>query len=153
KELTDNALDESGQARIGELPDGQYFVENDGGGIDPDEVARLFSIARPLVSTKLLRFPTRGALGNGLRVGAGAVLASGGTLSVVARNRRLELKPEFDGTTTIVSATDVAFPTGTRVEIGFGPALVKDHWTLDWAQLACRLAQGKVYAGRSSPHW
>jgi len=153
KELTDNALDESGQARIGELPDGRYFVENDGGGIDPDEVARLFSIARPLVSTKLLRLPTRGALGNGLRVVAGAVLASGGTLSVVTRNRRLELKPEYDGTTTVVSATDVAFPAGTRVEIGFGPALVKDHWTLDWAQLACRLAQGKVYAGRSSPHW
>jgi hypothetical protein len=153
KELTDNALDESGQARIGELPDGRYFVENDGGGIDPDEVARLFSVARPLVSTKLLRLPTRGALGNGLRVVAGAVLASGGTLSVVTRNRRLELKPEYDGTTTLVSATDVAFPAGARVEIGFGPALVKDHWTLDWAQLACRLAQGKVYAGRSSPHW
>jgi len=153
KELTDNALDESGQARIGELPDGRYFVENDGGGIDPNEVARLFSIARPLVSTKLLRLPTRGALGNGLRVVAGAVLASGGTLSVVTRNRRLELKPEFDGTTTVVSATDVAFPAGTRVEIGFGPALAKDHWTLDWARLACRLAQGKVYAGRSSPHW
>jgi hypothetical protein len=153
KELTDNALDESGQARIGELPDGRYFVENDGAGIDPDEVARLFSIARPLVSTKLLRLPTRGALGNGLRVVAGAVLASGGTLTVITRNRRLELKPEFDGATTVVSATDVAFPAGTRVEIGFGPALVKDHWTLDWARLACRLAQGKVYAGRSSPHW
>jgi hypothetical protein len=153
KELTDNALDESGQARIGELPDGRYFVENDGGGIDPDEVARLLSVARPLVSTKLLRLPTRGALGNGLRVVAGAVLASGGTLTVTTRNRRLELKPEYDGTTSVVSATDVAFPAGTRVEIGFGSALVKDHWTLDWARLACRLAQGKVYAGRSSPHW
>jgi hypothetical protein len=100
-----------------------------------------------------LRLPTRGALGNGLRVVAGAVLASGGRLSVVTRNRRLELKPEYDGTTTVVSATDVAFPAGARVEIGFGPALVKDRWTLDWAQLACRLAQGKVYVGRSSPHW
>jgi hypothetical protein len=44
------------------LPDGAgYFVEDAGGGIDPAEVARLFSIARPLVSTKLLRLPTRGA--------------------------------------------------------------------------------------------
>jgi hypothetical protein len=44
---------------------------DDGGGIDgtPEEIARLFSIARPMVSTKLLRLPTRGALGNGLRVG------------------------------------------------------------------------------------
>ena len=71
------------------LPDGGYFVEDDGGGIDgtPEEIARLFSIARPMVSTKLLRLPTRGALGNGLRVVAGAVLASDGFLVVTTRNR------------------------------------------------------------------
>jgi hypothetical protein len=153
KELTDNALDESGQARVGMLPDGGYFVEDHGAGIDPDEVARLFSIGRPLVSTKLLRLPTRGALGNGLRVVAGAVLASGGALSVTTRNRRLVLRPEFDGTTTVVSATEVDFPTGTRVEISLVKVLLPDAAALGWAQLACGLARGKVYAGRSSPHW
>src|SRR5215471_665376 len=51
KELTDNGLDEAGKACVGILGDGGYFVEDDGAGIDPDEVARLFSIARPLVST------------------------------------------------------------------------------------------------------
>jgi len=153
KELADNALDEAGKARVGMLGDGGYFVEDDGGGIDPDEVARLFSIARPLVSTKLLRLPIRGALGNGLRVVAGAVLASGGTLSVTTRNRRLVLKPEFDGTTTVVGATEVEFPIGTRLEISLGPALPADPAALAWAQLACDLARGKVYAGRSSPWW
>jgi hypothetical protein len=154
KEVTDNALDECGQARVGVLPDdGGFFVEDDGGGIDPDEVARLFSIARPLVSTKLLRLPTRGALGNGLRVVAGAVLASGGTLAVTTRNRRIELRPEVDGTTTVVHVTEVEFPTGTRVEISFGPALPASYQTLSWAQLACDLARGKTYAGRSSPWW
>jgi hypothetical protein len=154
KELADNALDEAGKARVGQLPDGAgYFVEDDGGGIDPDEVARLFFIARPLVSTKLLRLPIRGALGNGLRVVAGAVLASGGTLSVTTRNHRLVLKPEVDGTTTVVDTTEVAFPTGTRVEIKFGPALPADPAALAWAQLACGLARGSVYAGRSSPWW
>ena len=89
-ELADNALDEAGNARVGQLPDGAgYFIEDAGGAIDPDEVARLFSISRPLVSTKLLRLPIRGALGNGLRVVAGAVLASGGTLSVITLNRRI----------------------------------------------------------------
>ena len=38
-----------------------------------------------MVSTKLLRLPSRGALGNGLRVVAGAVLASEGSLVVMAR--------------------------------------------------------------------
>src|SRR5262249_4365173 len=155
KELTDNALDEGGQVRVGKLPNGGYFVEDDGGGIDgtPAEIARLFSISRPLVSTKLLRLPTRGALGNGLRVVAGAVLASAGTLTVVTRNRRIKLKPDYDGTTKVLHETKVYFPTGTRIEISFGPALSDDYQALHWAQLACRLAQGKVYIGRSSPWW
>ena len=154
KEITDNALDEGGKASVGALPNGGgYFVEDSGRGIDPDDVARLFSIARPLVSTKLLRLPSRGALGNGLRVVAGAVLASGGRLTVITRNRRIELKPEYDGTTKVLRTTAVDFPTGTRVEISFGPALPNDHWTLSWARFACCLAQGKVYAGRSSPWW
>jgi hypothetical protein len=155
KELADNGLDEGGRVRIGELPGGRYFVEDNGPGIDgtPAEIARLFCISRPLVSTKLLRLPTRGALGNGLRVVAGAVLASGGKLTVITRNRRIELKPEFNGTTTVVSATEVEFPTGTRIELSFGPALPADHQTLHWARLACQLARGKVYTGRSSPWW
>jgi hypothetical protein len=155
KEITDNALDESGQVRVGTLPGGGYFVEDHGGGISgtPAEIARLFSIARPLVSTKLLRLPTRGALGNGLRVVAGAVLASGGTLTVVTRDRRIELAPTFDGTTKVLRVMQVAFAIGTRIEITFGPALPTDRWTLNWAQLACRLTQGKSYAGKSSPWW
>jgi hypothetical protein len=75
KELTDNALDSGAAARVGRLHEG-YFVEDDGPGLDgsPNEIAALFSIRRPLISSKLLRLPTRGALGNGLRVVAGAVL-------------------------------------------------------------------------------
>lgn len=61
KELVDNGLDTGARVRVGEVERG-YFVEDDGGGIDPDEVARLFSIARPMMSTKLWRLPTRGAL-------------------------------------------------------------------------------------------
>jgi len=156
KELADNALDEGGQVRVGKLPNGGgYFIEDGGGGIDgaPADVARLFSISRPLVSTKLLRLPTRGALGNGLRVVAGAVLASSGTLTVITRNRRMELRPEHDGTTKVLKATKADFPLGTRIEISFGPALPKDQWALNWAQTACRMAEGKTYAGRSSPWW
>ena len=70
KELADNGLDSGANVRVGKV-DGGYFVEDDGSGIDPDDVARLFSIARPMMSSKLWRLPTRGALGNGLRVVAG----------------------------------------------------------------------------------
>jgi hypothetical protein len=68
--LADNGLDSGANVRVGKV-DGGYFVEDDGSGIDPDDVARLFSIARPMMSSKLWRLPTRGALGNGLRVVAG----------------------------------------------------------------------------------
>jgi hypothetical protein len=156
KELADNGLDEGGKARIGDLPGGGYFVEDDGGGIDgtPEEIARLFSIARPMVSTKLLRLPTRGALGNGLRVVAGAVLASEGTLVVITRNRRIVLRPERDGSTSVIDVKLVDFPVGTRVEINFGAAIPGEHCAMLWAQMACRLARyGQTYQGKSSPWW
>ena len=59
KELVDNALDACGACRLGELPGGGYVVEDDGPGIGgiADEVGRLFSIRRPLTSSKLLSLP------------------------------------------------------------------------------------------------
>jgi hypothetical protein len=157
KELTDNGFDAGGNSvHVGRLPDGGgYFVEDNGDGIDgtPEDIARLFSIARPMISTKLLRLPTRGALGNGLRVVAGAVLAGDGFLAVITGNRRIELRPERDGTTTVVSAEPVDFPVGTRIEIGFGPAIPEDANALYWAVVATEMAQGQSYAGKSSPWW
>jgi Topoisomerase 6 subunit A/Spo11, Toprim domain len=158
KELVDNALDEGGKVDFGYLAENEnsFFVEDTGRGIDgtPEQIGALFSISRPLISTKLLRLPTRGALGNGLRVVAGAVLASDGRLVVKTRDRRLELRPERDGTTTVVRATKVKFPVGTRIEITFGAAIPCDGATLAWAHTASRMApHGSTYAGRSSPFW
>jgi hypothetical protein len=156
KELADNALDAGAQVHIGQLPGGGYFVEDSGDGIEgqPEEIARLFSIARPMISTKLLRLPTRGALGNGLRVVAGAVLASEGFLVIITRNRRIELRPERDGSTTVVTVTPVDFPVGTRVEIGLGPAIPEDEDALRWATIAKSMAKGQSsYQGKSSPWW
>jgi hypothetical protein len=154
KELADNGLDEKAKVRVGILPGAVYYVEDDGPGIDPEKVAQLFSISRPMQSSKLLRLPTRGALGNGLRVVAGAVLASEGTLVVTTRGRRMTLRPERNGTTAIVHTEPVSFPRGTRVEITLGPALPKDPNALHWAQIACLMAeQGQCYVGGSSAWW
>ena len=125
KELTDKGLDTGAEVTVGEY-DGGFFVEDEGPGLDPYEIPNLFSIARPLTSTKMLRLPTRGALGNGLRVAAGAVLASDGTLTVISRGARLELKPQRDGTTAVVKRSASDRRAGTRIEIGFGPALPDD---------------------------
>jgi hypothetical protein len=151
KELADNGLDAGAAVTVGEIPNG-YFIEDIGPGLDgtPEDIARLFSISRPLVSTKLLRLPTRGALGNGLRVVAGAVLASEGFLTVITRNRRISLRPERDGTTTVVGV-DPVHQIGTRIEIGFG--LPRDANALSWAQTAINLARGQTYSGKTSPWW
>jgi hypothetical protein len=65
KELTDNALDAGGQATIREPVPNHYVIRDHGKGMDgtPEEIARLFSIDRGLVSSKLWRKPQRGALG------------------------------------------------------------------------------------------
>jgi hypothetical protein len=156
KELADNALDTGARVRIGQLPGGDYFVEDGGSGIEgqPEEIARLFSIARPMKSRpSLLRLPTRGALGNGLRVVAGAVVASEGSLVVTTRNRGIELHPERNGSTTVVTVTPVDLPVGTCVEIGFGPAIPVDADALRWAVVATEIAEGQSYQGKSSPWW
>ena len=107
KELTDNGLD-AGEGQGRRAAEGRLFCRDDGPGIDgaPEDIARLFSIPRPMVSTKLLRLPQRGALGNGLRVVAGTVLACEGTLTVTTRNRHLSCAP---------SATASAVGTSRRM--------------------------------------
>src|SRR5690349_223696 len=79
KELVDNALDASGDCNLS-LSRSMVIVQDRGPGIpgDDEAVGRLFSIRRPLTSSKYLRLPARGALGNGLRVVAGAVAATQG---------------------------------------------------------------------------
>jgi hypothetical protein len=167
KELVDNALDAGGgvivfavdkQGRqiVGDCSACDRFaVQDTGPGLpgSPDEIARLFSIRRPLVSSKLLRMPSRGAMGNGLRVVAGAVAASNGCLRIWTRNQLLVLTPQDDGTNA-VTVGEVDFPTGTRIEITFGSDLPPDHGALAWAEAAIRLASGGPgYTGKPSPWW
>src|SRR6516164_9296145 len=139
---------------IGFLKPDTFFIEDDGPGLDggPEEIASLFSIRRPMRSTKLLRLPQRGALGNGLRVVAGAVLASDGSLVVITRNQRIVLLPQADGSTAVLEVTTADRPVGTRIEIGFGPALPSDDEALAWALAADAMArEGNTYEGKTSP--
>jgi hypothetical protein len=158
KELGDNALDTGAAIRFRRIdgsPD-RYFVEDDGPGFDltPEQIAELYSIRRPMRSSKLLRLPQRGALGNGLRIVAGAVLAAEGSLVVTTRDLRIVLQPQADGSTAVANVTVIDHPLGVRVEVGFGPALPRDPDALMWIRRADRAARtGKSYDGRSSPFW
>src|SRR3954470_12178116 len=91
RELADNAADAAGGAGVWIEPvfeDGGLWwcICDHGPGIAPDRVARVFSVNRPMESTKHVRLPTRGMLGNGTRVVAGYCAIEGLPIMVDARH-------------------------------------------------------------------
>ena len=134
KELTDNALDAAdtagrgGHATIRKLGDHQYEITDQGNGIPgtPEDLAGLFSIHRPMVSAKFWRLPSRGALGNGLRVIVGAIIACGGSLEITTRGQCVALRPtRID--TQVINVSPAGDTVGTRIVVTFGPDLDEDH--------------------------
>jgi hypothetical protein len=156
KELVDNGLDAAGDCEL-LLSDGVLTVQDRGPGIpgDDQDVADLFSLGRAMSSSKFLRRPTRGALGNGLRVVAGAVATTRGKLLVSTNGRTLEIIPDPEtGQSTAIRVGDFDGP-GTRVELTLGPPLEIVPSDLALAEIAIVAAQSwqKPYRGKTSPHW
>jgi hypothetical protein len=156
KELVDNALDAAGDCELS-ISDSVVVIQDQGQGLigDDDDIAHLFSISRPLTSTKYLRLPTRGALGNGLRVVVGAVLATGGKLFVSARGRRLKIIPDrASGESRAIPDGDYE-GSGTRIELELGRPLELTPADLQLAEIAIIAAQSqsRKYKGNTSPHW
>lgn len=151
KELVDNALDSSWDCQLELVDDHTFRVTDAGEGIDPAWLNQYFSINRPMISSKLLRLPMRGALGNGLRVVTGAVIATGGRLSVATRGRMYDIIPQDDGT-SIAADVGPSEHMGTSVQVTLGMPVNED--TLDWGRLAITFSrEGTLYSGKSSPYW
>ncbi|MGD0885900.1 MAG: hypothetical protein ABSA46_13705 [Thermodesulfovibrionales bacterium] len=152
KETVDNGLDSGGQCRIGYLREG-FFVEDDSTGIDgtDEDIASLYSMRRGLRTTKMWRLPKRGALGNGLRVLAGAVCATNGTLLVSTRGRSLRLTPEYDDGITKHESLGPWCGKRTRVEVTL-PGL-DEKSMLSWAEETILMSNGKDFDGCTSPWW
>jgi hypothetical protein len=124
-------------------------------------VPRLFSVNRPLVSSKRRRLPLRGMLGNGARIIVGAVAASEGSLVVETRGHHLTLAVDAaSGITTVTEDRPVPTEPGVTVHITFGPLLPQYEGDADdaddgrLARMAIAIAHhGKGYHGPSSPWW
>ncbi len=149
KELTDNALDACGHCEVGFIGDNGFYIEDNGIGIDIEKLPELFSINRPLMTTKLLRLPTRGALGNGLRVVAGTIVASGGTLLVSTKGKTFKMKMQDNGRTLAKFKGDY-HEIGTKIEVYPGNSIKSD---LSWALDAIKYAGGEYYKGKTSGYW
>ena len=163
KELADNALDAAdaagrpGQVRIERITDQVYAVEDQGNGLpgNQDEIVNLFSLGREMISRKFWRLPSRGCLGNGLRIIVGTVAATGGTIEITTLNQRMLIRPLKSGKTEIVSTDTVEYPIGTRLVVTFGRELHLDEADISWAQTAITLAQkaGPTYLRAANPRW
>jgi hypothetical protein len=151
KEAVDNALDTGTHVSL-ECANGQWVVCDDGPGINPNIVPKLFCVNRPLLSSKLKRLPSRGMLGNGLRVVMGAVAASGGTLMVETRGRRLQLSADSaTGETIVIADEPIPRMPGTIVRLFLSGSKISDRVL---AQVSIEIAKyGQSYKGPSSPWW
>ncbi len=163
KEFGDNALDACDAAgRPGavdiSVDSGNLIVTDQGTGIadaTPERIAGLFCVARPMVSTKLLRRPTRGCVGNGLRACLGYLTATRGRLIVETGTLRVELVPEIDGSSRIVRSSTIEPRQGLRLTAIAGDApFATEH--LSWAEDAVELARqsgAPAFTDDPSAHW
>jgi DNA topoisomerase VI subunit B len=164
KELVDNALDEMDRVgRPGEVTLEQhgknvFTVIDRGRGFDdtPEELAHRFSIAKPMTSSKQWRRPSRGCVGNGLRVIVASVVTGGGSITVKTRNREVLLRPRLDGTTAIDHLGSIDWSVGTAITVEIDPAyLDRSVVLLEWPKLAIQLAQQSdlAFDRKPSPLW
>jgi len=160
KELVDNALDEMdrvghpGQVTLTQDGEHTYTVTDQGRGFadSPQDLACRFSFAKPMVSSKQWRRPTRGCVGNGLRVIVASVASGDGRIIIKTRNQAVTLRPRLDGTTAIEEVTAIEWPTGTAVTIQIDPSYHAHEGTGAWAKLAISLAQNSGAAFNRKPH-
>jgi hypothetical protein len=165
KELADNSLDEMdtvgkpGLVKIDQdaFADNVYTFTDQGRGIPgtPKEIARIFSCDKPMTSSKQLRKPTRGCVGNGLRVIVGSVASGGGRIIVKTYDREITLRPRLNGTTDVEQYRKIDWPVGTSITIEIDPKYPIRGDTMDWAKLAITLAKNSdpPFYRQPSVHW
>jgi hypothetical protein len=157
KEVADNACDEStAEVEIELTPQG-WRISDRGPGIDPEDVPRLFSVGRPMLSSKRTRLPRRGMLGQGLRVVAGYIGIIGGTIRVASRGVTQTLYVDTVAGQTMASECAPCVNDGwTRVTLAW-PGYDDDEDIAGLARqtiaFAKRSAPASNYAGPSSPWW
>lgn len=155
KELTDNALDADALDVAIRGNDRECCITDDGPGLSPDEITRVFAVNRPLRSSKRKRLPTRGMLGNGLRVVMGAVTGYEGRITVASRGVEMDLAINpVTGDTIISAKRDVTYAHGLTVTLKF-PRPIFDAYAYGYARESIEIARGggRPYTGHSQKQW
>ncbi len=154
KELVDNALDVS-ECELKLIPNENGFSVRDfGEGLSESLMENLFSINRPMITSKLLRLPTRGALGNGLRVVIGAIISTNGRLLVETKGKEYEVIFLEDGSANIKIIGDSDVIDGTKFKVYLGDNIYKIiEKDLIWGNNAILMSKGELHKCKTSPYW
>jgi len=162
KELVDNALDECDRAgnpgAVTITQDGPdtYTVVDQGRGFDdaPEQLAHRFCLDKAMESSKQWRKPTRGMVGNGIKVIVASVVDGDRKIIVKTRNHEVVLCPKLDCSTDVVSVTDIDFPVGSAITIQINPAY-RDWSSMTWANQAIQVAKrsGEPFMRNTSVWW
>jgi hypothetical protein len=102
----------------------------------------------------MAQIPTRGCVGNGLRVIVGSVVSGGGRIIVKTRNQQISLRPRLDGTAAIEDFQAIDWQAGSAITIEIDPKYYANEGTLNWANVAIELARcsSEPFARKPS-HW
>lgn len=154
KELVDNALDVS-DCNLG-LIDGSngFYVRDFGEGLSESIMKDLFCINRPMITSKLLRLPTRGALGNGLRVVIGAIISTNGSLIVKTKGKKYEIEFLNDGSANVNCIGNSEVLVGTEFDVFLGTSIYKlTERDLIWGNEAILMSRGDSHTCKTSAFW
>ncbi|MDD2495292.1 MAG: hypothetical protein PHE29_08875, partial [Tissierellia bacterium] len=154
KELVDNALDVS-ECELKLLPDSNGFSVRDfGEGLEESLMEDLFSINRPMITSKLLRLPTRGALGNGLRVVIGAIISTNGNLIVETKGNKYNIVFLNDGSCKIEVVGESNITRGTKFNVSLGRSIYNiTEKDLTWGNNAILMSKGESHTCKTSAFW
>ena len=152
KEFADNAADIGDYRYKIDLAEQVLAISNGGDGISTDDVCKIFSIKRPLLSSKHWRRGERGALGNGIRAALAGCRICDVELNVVSQGKDHAIKLQDDGEVQI-KTSDHQPTKGTIVVLRFSSSSGFDR-RIEGFLKPQFLTQGtKTLSGKPLPSW
>ena len=152
KEFADNAADIGGYTYKIDLTDQVIAIKNGDEGISPNEVRRIFSIKRPLRSSKHWRRGERGALGNGIRAALAGCRICNVKLNVVSQGYNHSVALQNDGEVEI-KTSDHKPTQGTSVVLRFTNSRGLDPSIEDFLKPQFLTQKTKTLGGKPLPSW
>jgi hypothetical protein len=153
KEFADNAADLGDYTGQLDYEKKRIEISNGGNGLTSEEVSKLFSIKRPLRSSKHWRRGERGALGNGIRAALAGCRVLNVKLEVISRGQIYTINLLDNGDTDITRETVEDDFKGTKLVLTFPENIEVDSSVRKFLEPQFKTQEIKVVQGKPMPSW